>query len=779
MIYRLLKGRHVAVNIVKLTLFLCIGAASLLQAGVTPKIETAVVAQEIDALLQKGWQQNGLAANSPATDEVFLRRIYLDVIGRIPTYRETVEFLSSESSEKRAELIDSLLDSEGYVHHFFSYWADVLRLQQYGRGGTAGGAAYIRFVKDSLRTNKPYDQFVRQLIAARGKPWENGAIGYYMRDNRMPLDNFANTARIFLGTRIECAQCHDHPFDKWTQMQFYQMTAFTYGNEVKAYVNPAITGAQELVAEQRRELARRFPKADIEATPQLAAQHAVELEQLQFLSQAVRDVQYLLMGGVGVEYHDERRLQLPHDYQYEDAKPESEVLPATMMGAAANRRPNETNTDAYARWMTSPENPRFTTVIANRLWKHAFGLALIEPLDDIKDSTVAVNPELMTRLEKLVRNSGYDMKTCLRVVFNTRAYQAATTKAEVLPGTAYQFTGPVLRRMSAEQMYDSFVTLINLTPDRPSEHFTRRVETPIVEAGKFIDAIDLVTAEEVLHGATEAAEYYRAAADMAIQLRGEIEEAKANKDAETANKLTKQVMQARAGGRRALGRTVILPAVQRLSDKMEGTSTHTGLFATAPAYPNAQQLLGSPTIHPCDEAKQFKVKGYDKSDKTPEEQQAELDAVEQAYWAEAEYFNVPEANRKQFITARRSQMIYWNRAADNLSPAFRGSYLRIFGQSDRELIENSNRDASIPQALTLMNSKLLLSAMSPSSQLMLAINRSADPEEQLNAVYLSLLSREPSARERAAWRRAQADGLDSIDDLIYALLNTKRFIFIQ
>jgi hypothetical protein len=102
--------------------------------------------------------------------------------------------------------------------------------------GAITGAAYAKFVKESLRQNKPYDQFVREMVAAQGKAWDNGAIGYYMRDRGMPLDNMANTVRIFLGTRIECAQCHNHPFDKWSQMQFYKMAAFTYGVQTQDYM---------------------------------------------------------------------------------------------------------------------------------------------------------------------------------------------------------------------------------------------------------------------------------------------------------------------------------------------------------------------------------------------------------------------------------------------------------------------------------------------------------------------------------------------------------------
>jgi hypothetical protein len=175
-------------------------------ARAVPKVSAA--ADEIDALLAKDWAANNLTPNAPADDSVFVRRIYLDVVGRIPTTREAEEFLASREDGRRAALIDKLLDSEGYVQNYFHYWADVLRVQSKGQ---RTGPAYVHFIKDALRSNKPYDMFVREMVAGDGKAWSDGAIGYYTRDRGMPLDNMASTVRVFLGTRIECAQCHNHP----------------------------------------------------------------------------------------------------------------------------------------------------------------------------------------------------------------------------------------------------------------------------------------------------------------------------------------------------------------------------------------------------------------------------------------------------------------------------------------------------------------------------------------------------------------------------------------
>jgi hypothetical protein len=760
-----------------LIVLLSLCAASLLQAA---KPDPVAAAREIDSLLASDWEAHKLKPNAPIADEVFVRRIYLDIAGRIPTVREVEEFLDAKAPDKRARLIDSLLAGDGYAHSMFNYWADVLRLQQHGAIGTTAGAAYILYLKDAMRTNKPYDVFVRELISSKGRPWENGAIGYYMRDNRMPLDNFANTARIFLGTRIECAQCHDHPFDTWKQKQFYEMTAFTYGNEVKAYQSPAWVGAMALVSPKLKELAEKHPETKGMKPAAMAKSSDPEVSRFGFISQSVNDVGYLAMGGVGVVHDKEHRLQLPHDYQYSDAKPLDVVEAKTMFGNAAECGPGETPPEAYARWMTSRENPRFTTVIANRLWKMAFGLALIEPLDEMLESTVPVNPKLLQRLEALVRDSDYDMKACLRVIFNTRAYQSASSKDEVQPGADYHFTGPVLRRMSAEQIWDSFITLTMFQPDLRHRTVDGNLKSRIVKSGKIIDALDTLTPEEVYNGAAAAAEGYRTTVETIERLGAEMAKARAANDHATAEVLARRIYLLGSGGRRVLGNSVYVPAVQRLAAKLDGQSPAPAPFPKDPPRIEADALIKlTAEGYPLIEATNLEVKGYDKSDRTPEQLQADIAEEDKAYVTDLNYYRVPESKQQAIIKGQRNARNTWMRADDHLQPAYRGSYLRIFGQSDRMLIENSSRDASIAQALTLMNSDLLGIVMNPTSQLMLAINRSTDPDSRLDTVYLALFARKPTERERAAWEKAQAGGLDSLEDLIYALLNTRRFIFNQ
>src|SRR6056297_2815424 len=169
-------------------------------------------AARIDALVEKNYKKFDVEPNPMTTDEQFMRRVYLDANGSIPNLRETKIFLNNNSSTKRERLIDFLLGREGYVAHQYNFWADLLR--PIDREGRLRLIPYQTWIKESLRENKPYDQFVQELLTAEGKVWENPAVGYYLTDDGMPLDNMNNTIRLFLGTRIGCAQCHDHPFDR-------------------------------------------------------------------------------------------------------------------------------------------------------------------------------------------------------------------------------------------------------------------------------------------------------------------------------------------------------------------------------------------------------------------------------------------------------------------------------------------------------------------------------------------------------------------------------------
>ncbi|MEE2640948.1 MAG: DUF1549 domain-containing protein [Planctomycetota bacterium] len=421
-----------------------------------PISETLSVSRKIDELVAAGLKKRNLQANDPISDEVFVRRVYLDIAGRIPSYAETVEFLEESSGNKRQHLIDQLLDSKGFVSHQFNYFADLLRIKS--RLRNVPGQPFIDFVKKSIRENRPYDQFVRDMLTASGNYAErgHGAVGYYLRDFGMPEDNMSNTVRIFLGTRLECAQCHDHPFDVWTQKDYFEMVAFTGG--VMMRVDPPFENANELRQMQRK---GQLPE-----------------ETRRNLQRMLRPLSYGVQGsGTGLA-------RLPKDYQEADGEPNEIVKARTMFekkelvepviaevgkkGKKRRQNPRDrgitgakqvNSREAYAEWMTSAENPRFSTVIANRMWKRAMGVGLIEPVDILTDETVPSNPELMNYLSSQMVEMNFDLKQFLRAVYNSHTYQRSASVSDDEELTEFSFRGPLLRRLTGEQLWDSLMTL--------------------------------------------------------------------------------------------------------------------------------------------------------------------------------------------------------------------------------------------------------------------------------------------------------------------------------
>lgn len=405
---------------------------------------------QIDKLLSEYWATKGVQPEPIVDDPTYLRRAYLKIIGRIPTYAEAVHFLNDSSPDKRSRLVDRLLDSPGYVSHNFNLWADILRVKSTGsEGGRQGGIYYVPWLKDQLRANVPYDDFVASLLTAEGYPWDNPAVGYYLRDLGMPLDNMAMTAQIFLGTQLQCAQCHNHPTDKWTQKDFYQLSAFTTGIDTRINIMNSSSELRPIIRELRQ-LARSEKGAE---DAKLYKSNLMRVTQL-----------FLDPLKWGVAYSD-RDLQLPHDYQYDDAAPNSPVQPHVIFGelAATELHGTSKRVESYADWMVSKNNARFTKVIANRMWKHTMGKGLIEPIDNLTDDSVADAPELLKFLQSLMQSVDYDLKQYLRVLYNTDYFQRAAVIDNPDLDDDYHLEGPIFQRMSSEQIWDSIATL--MTPD--------------------------------------------------------------------------------------------------------------------------------------------------------------------------------------------------------------------------------------------------------------------------------------------------------------------------
>lgn len=652
----------------------------------------------IDRMVEGKLHANGIPPNEPASDQQFLRRIYLDIIGRIPNAEEAQDFLGSEDPARRRLIIDKLLQSEGYVSHNYNFWADLLRAKSRMNGD---GPAYLLWIKDSLRANKPYDLMVKELLGARGYSWENGAIGYFTRDRGMPLDNTAITTRIFLGTRVECAQCHNHPFEDWTRRQFYEMASYTYG--VNTGQRPSnVKEVQDYVsAKAMREDPRR----------------AMDYQQV------VQEYLQPVMRVQGVE-ETRRQLRLPGNYQYEDAPPNAIVEPATLFGQELEVGLGESRRDAFVNWVISPNNDRFVRVIANRIWKRVMGVGVFEPVDDLRDDMEIPNPALMAYLEQEIKRLKFDLKQFQRILYNTRTYHRQMSTAAPDPEEPYYFPGPVVRRLSAEQLWDSMVAMS--VPDIDERILDQKV------------SLGQEKMRSVAQGRidSEPEDVYRLARRVVM-----IQEASKRRQ----DVILRNLAQAEQSNNRALYksyRNELARAKQKLKEDLDATYSGTNNISGGLQSKDGEMIYVDTDP---------RWRGYNQS---------------------------------------------LVRASELPSPAPRGHFLGLFGQSDRDSVDNAHKDPVLTQVLALLNGPVYNQVFQSNSVLMQNISAASSLREKVDVMFLSTLSRPATQDEQeimlaelAHYGRVKNGGYSPVDDdrpflkgyrnVLSALLNTRQYMFMQ
>lgn len=710
---KLMKTSRFRWTIPCLTLMLGLSAVALSPRSgeaATGAFELSKAAAQIDAYVLRALDEEGQQRNAEADDATFARRIFLDVAGRIPTYQELESFLRSESADKRGALIDELLDSEGYASNFYNYWEDVLRIQSRGRKTVM--VSYQDWVKQSLKENKPYDEFVRDLIASSGFVWDDPAVGYYLRDAGMPLDNMSNTAQVFLGTRMQCAQCHDHPFDSWTQKEYYHMAAFTFGVDS---ADNSYRKAPEFLELLR--VARQVRRT--EAQQGSSGRDAADVRMGSLTERRViRDIYEPL--GMEVTIAD-KQLKLPEDYAYDNGKPNQVMAAKTPFGPDAKVGKRDDPQQVYANWLTSPENPRFTKTIANRLWKKAMGVGLIEPVDDLKDDTQASHPELMSYLEELMVASGYDMKAYLRTIFNTRTYQSEAYAGDVVADERYLYTGPSLRRMSAEQLWDSVLALSlpDLDQSIGSDAPTTALRVRELEMKDHVEKVKQLDGREMY----AAIRYLGEMQTKFIALEKDLlARMNAADDAKARNTLRLELRNLRSEQQKGID-TVLA--------KISGTEVFNRREAMAEMQSDGYEMDGD------------KAKGKE---------------------------------GRKLAQARKNLV----RASEIVSPAPPGHFLRQFGESDREIIESSSDEAAIPQALSLLNGNLFNVISNPNSALSKEL-QGLEGEQRLDVLFKSFFGRAPTERERelVGEQVASYGFRKGYNQVVLAMLNSQEFRFIQ
>ncbi|MFN0165673.1 MAG: DUF1553 domain-containing protein [Bryobacteraceae bacterium] len=353
----------------------------------------------IDEQVIAKWRKLNIEPSAPAGDEVFLRRAFLDTIGVLPTRAEAREFLASTDPEKRAKLIDSLLGRPEFVDLWAMKFAD---LYQLAWSGVKGGWQLHRWIRKSLEQHKPYDQMVRQMILGSGSFVYDPTANFYSGLFTGPEGMVTQVSQSLLGVRMDCAKCHDHPWENWTQNDFYGIAAF-------------------------------FSRLSRKAEPYGLFEHSVVLRP---------------NGKPTYDYVNNNK-ELLHP------KTKTPVKPRYLGGQEVESREGEDVREKLATWLTSPRNPWFTRAIVNRIWRHYLGRGVVEPVDDFRVSNPPSNPALLDALAGHLARERYDLRALMRAILNSQTYQLSSAPLPGNQADTMNYARYYPKRQMAEVLFDT------------------------------------------------------------------------------------------------------------------------------------------------------------------------------------------------------------------------------------------------------------------------------------------------------------------------------------
>jgi hypothetical protein len=344
----------------------------------------------IDDLTFENLKRIGIPPSPVCDDATFLRRVSLDIAGRLPTAEEAKNFLANHDADKREKAIDTLLTSPDYADYFANKWTALLKNKRDDAADITANFAFHAWMRDSLLENKRYDEIVRQILAATGTIVANPAVAWYKRVKE-PNQQIEDVAQLFLGVRMQCAQCHHHPFERWSQHDYYSLAAFFSQVGRK----PTAIAGEDLIFHKR---------------------------------------------GVA---------------QFENKKTRQPVKPAALGAPTQDILPDEDPRLRLADWMSDKSNPFFAKALVNRYWKHFFKRGLVEPEDDIRDTNPPTNPELLDALAKHFTDSNFDLRALVRVITESRTYQLSAMPNDHNAVDRQNFSHYYPKRMQAEVLLDA------------------------------------------------------------------------------------------------------------------------------------------------------------------------------------------------------------------------------------------------------------------------------------------------------------------------------------
>jgi hypothetical protein len=372
----------------------------------------------IDKATARKWRELNIAPSELCSDEVFIRRVYLDVTGTLPDVAAVTAFLADTNPKKRDLLVDRLLETPEYAYYFANKWADILRVKRRNQPDRAYGTfAFHTWIREAVAADKPYDEFVRDIVCAVGDEQKSPPVVWF-KEVKTPENFVDDVSQVFLGQRLACANCHHHPYEKWSQDDYWGVAAFFSRVGTKNVAVPA-----KLSQNQQNQRQVLFVKAT---------------------------------GAV----------QNKRTGQSSPMKP----LDGDPMNPAANDDPRQ----KFADWMTSPTNPFFAKAVANRYWAHFFGRGIVDPLDDMRVTNPPSNPELLDALAQSLVESKYSLKSLVKSICKSRTYQLSAQPNDFNAADRQSFARYYPKRLQAEVLFDAVCKLTDSPsafPGLPGDKF--------------------------------------------------------------------------------------------------------------------------------------------------------------------------------------------------------------------------------------------------------------------------------------------------------------------
>jgi hypothetical protein len=372
----------------------------------------------VDKATAHKWRELNITPSELCTDEVFLRRVYLDVTGTLPDPEVIRAFLADKDPAKRDKLVDRLVETPEYAYYFANKWADILRVKRRNQPDRAYGTfAFHTWIREAISADKPYDEFVRDILCAIGDESKSPPTVWY-KEVKTPENFVDDVSQVFLGQRLACANCHHHPYEKWSQEDYWGVAAF-------------------------------FARVGVKTVP--VPGRAVQNQQNQ------RQVLFIrATGNVQNKRTGKTALMKPLD---------GEPMTAPM---------EEDPRHQFAEWMTSPKNPFFAKAVANRYWAHFFGRGIVDPLDDMRVTNPPSNPELLDALAQNLIENKFSLKSLVKTICKSRTYQLSAIPNEYNAADRQSFARYYPKRLQAEVLFDAVCKLTDSPssfPGLPSDKF--------------------------------------------------------------------------------------------------------------------------------------------------------------------------------------------------------------------------------------------------------------------------------------------------------------------